>query len=70
MPYGFVRIVYFNLIFSCFLFFRRQGFRLITFDRQGGPLLVMGHGQRKKCIVFRVCVWFFLGGKGGGGSTP
>ena len=33
MPYGFVRIF---LIF--FLFFRRQGFRMITFDRQAGPL--------------------------------
>ena len=29
-PYGFVRIFYF--------FFRRQGFRMITFDRQAGPL--------------------------------
>ena len=38
MPYGFVRIFYFVFIyFSCFLFFRRQGFRMITFDRQGGP---------------------------------
>ena len=25
------------IFFSCFLFFRRQGFRMITFDRQGGP---------------------------------
>ena len=33
MPYGFVRIfLYF------FLFCRRQGFRIITFDRQAGPL--------------------------------
>ena len=31
MPYGFVRIFY-------FLFFRRQGFRMIIFDRQAGPL--------------------------------
>ena len=30
MPYGFVRIF--------FLFFRRQGFRMIIFDRQAGPL--------------------------------
>ena len=30
MPYGFVRIFFF--------FFRRQGFRMITFDRQAGPL--------------------------------
>ena len=29
MPYGFVRI---------FFFFRRQGFRMITFDHQAGPL--------------------------------
>ena len=35
MPYGFVRI----LFFSCFLFFRRQDFRMITFDRQTGPFL-------------------------------
>ena len=34
MPYGFVRIFYFILFF----FFRRQGFRMITFDRQAGPL--------------------------------
>ena len=34
MPYGFVRIFYFIL----FLFFRRQGFRMIIFDRQAGPL--------------------------------
>ena len=33
MPYGFVRI-----LFLFFLFFRRQGFRMITFDRQAGPL--------------------------------
>ena len=32
MPYGFVRI------FIFFLFFRRQGFRMITFDRQAAPL--------------------------------
>ena len=31
MPYGFVRIFF-------FFFFRRQGFRMITFDRQAGPL--------------------------------
>ena len=36
MPYGFVRI--FLFIFFFFLFFRRQGFRMITFDRQAGPL--------------------------------
>ena len=36
--------------FSCFLFFRRQGFRMITFDRQGSRIWA---GQRKKCIVFR-----------------
>ena len=36
MPYGFVRIFCFYLIF--FFFFRRQGFRMITFDRQAGPL--------------------------------
>ena len=30
MPYGFVRIFFF--------FFRRQGFRMITFDRQARPL--------------------------------
>ena len=33
MPYGFVSEF---LIF--FLFFRRQGFRMIIFDRQAGPL--------------------------------
>ena len=33
MPYGFVRI-----FFSFFFFFRRQGFRMITLDRQAGPL--------------------------------
>ena len=32
MPYRFVRI------FIYFLFLRRQGFRMITFDRQAGPL--------------------------------
>ena len=32
MPYGFVRI------FIYFLFFRRQGFRMITFDHQARPL--------------------------------
>ena len=31
-PYGFVRIIFY------FLFFRRQGFRMIIFDRQAGPL--------------------------------
>ena len=31
MPYGFVRIFLFS-------FFRRQGLRMITFDRQAGPL--------------------------------
>ena len=46
---GFVKI---------FFFFRRQGFRTITFDRQGLRIIsefwpVMGHGQMKKCIVFR-----------------
>ena len=35
MPYGFVRII---LFFIFFLFFRRQGFRMITFDCQAGPL--------------------------------
>ena len=34
MPYGFVRI-YFILFY---FFFRRQGFRITTFDRQAGPL--------------------------------
>ena len=33
MPYGFVII----FILFCFLFFRCQGFRMITFDHQGGP---------------------------------
>ena len=33
MPYGFVRIFLFFI-----LFFRRQGFRMIIFDRQAGPL--------------------------------
>ena len=37
MPYGFVRIFYFFYLFI-FLLFRRQGFRMITFDRQAGPL--------------------------------
>ena len=37
MPYGFVRIIYL-FFFLFFLFFRRQGFRMITFDRQAGPL--------------------------------
>ena len=32
MPYGFVRIIFY------FFLFRRQGFRMITFDRQAGPL--------------------------------
>ena len=36
MPYGFVR--FFILFLFYFLFFRRQGFRMITFDRQAGPL--------------------------------
>ena len=36
MPYGFVRIFIFN--FLIFLFFHHQGFRMITFDRQAGPL--------------------------------
>ena len=34
MPYGLVRII---MIFVCFLFFRRQGFRMITFDHQAEP---------------------------------
>ena len=33
MPYGFVRIFLFF-----FVFFRRQGFQMIIFDRQAGPL--------------------------------
>ena len=37
MPYGFVRI-YIFFYFLFFLFFRRQGFRMIIFDRQAGPL--------------------------------
>ena len=47
MPSGFVRIINF--------FFRCQGFRMITFDRQAGPLqnFNRSHGHRKKCIVFR-----------------
>ena len=36
MPYGFVRIFIYLFIF--YFFFRRQGFRMITFDRQAGPL--------------------------------
>ena len=36
MPYGFVRIFIFYFIF--FIFFRRQGFRIISFERQAGPL--------------------------------
>ena len=35
MPYGFVRILF---IYFIYFFFRRQGFRMITFDRQAGPL--------------------------------
>ena len=35
MPYGFVRIY----------FFRRQGFRMITFDRQAGPLQNLNRSQ-------------------------
>ena len=61
------------LFFLVFLFFRRQGFRLITFDRQGGLLEflpVTGHGQRKKCIVLRVCVCGVFGREGGGGEIP
>ena len=34
MPYGIVKI----FIFFYFFLFRRQGFRMITFDRQAGPL--------------------------------
>ena len=37
MPYGFVRIIIFYF-FLFFFFFRHQGFRMITFDRQAGPL--------------------------------
>ena len=45
------------LEFLNFLFFRRQGFRMMTFDRAGpfqnfNRSQVM-HGHRKKCIVFR-----------------
>ena len=39
MPYGFVRILFF------FLFFRRQGFRMMTFDRQAGPLQNLNRSQ-------------------------
>ena len=53
MPYGFVRIRhsrlpagnalwfcqnFFFILFNFFFFFRRQGFRMIIFDRQAGPL--------------------------------
>ena len=34
MPYGFVRIICIYFYFFFFLFFRRQGFRMIIFDRQ------------------------------------
>ena len=50
-------LFYLFIYFSCFLFFRRQGFWMITFDRQAGPFQnfgqATGHGHRKKCIVFR-----------------
>ena len=39
-PYGFVRI-----FFSFFFFFCRQGFRMITFDRQAGPLQNLNRSQ-------------------------
>ena len=54
MPYGFVRILlffsffFFSFFFFSFLFvffFRRQGFRMITFDRQGGPLQNLNRSQ-------------------------
>ena len=70
MPYGFVRIVYFNFIFSCFLFFRRQGFRLITFDRQGGPLQNFCRSRvmvKGGSVSFSVCVCGFFGREGGRG---
>ena len=38
MPYGLVRIYFILFYFLFFLFFRHQGFRMITFDRQAGPL--------------------------------
>ena len=57
------------LFFSRFLFFRRQGFRLITFDRQGGPLQNCCQSRvmvKGRSVSFSVCVCgFFLGGKGG-----
>ena len=39
MPYGFVRFIFY------FLFFRRQGFRMITFDRQAGPFQNFSRSQ-------------------------
>ena len=51
------------IFFSCFLFFRRQGLRLITFDRQGGPFMVKG-----RSVSFSVCVCGFFGREGG--NTP
>ena len=45
MPYGFVRM------FICFLFFRHQGFRMITFDRQAGPF--QNFGRSKVMVIGR-----------------
>ena len=42
MPYGFGRIF---ILF--FLFFRRQGFRMITFDRQAGPFQNFNRSQEE-----------------------
>ena len=50
MPYGFVRMFF---IFSCFLFFRRQGFRMITSDRQAGPFQNFGRSQVMVIVIGR-----------------
>ena len=48
-----------ELFFLIYFFFRRQGVRTITFERQDESFRDirqawgMGHGQRKECIVFR-----------------
>ena len=45
MPYGFVRIYFYFVFIFLFVFFRRQGFRMITFDRQAGPLQNLNRSQ-------------------------
>ena len=62
MPYGFVILLF-------FLLFRRQGFQMITFDRQAGPLQ---NFNRSHVMVIGRSVSFSDPARppGGGGACP